>query len=244
MLFRSAWGYFNRAVTLDQLGQMPAAIADYSAALERDPDLLAAVQNRGIAQLELQQNAAALADFDRLRDAGQNDSVLYALRGQALERLQRSDEADTEFALALKDENLARMTEPRRSQLLCSFGFAVCSRRPNDAEQAFARIPSDDPKSPDALYGRGLLAAQSGRLERAVELFSQALEGRPTFGEPRRFRAIMLARLGRFAEAIADINTALQAAPKSEATLYAAACVTSLAAEHAPNAAAARQAKG
>ena len=237
-----AWGYFNRAVTLDQLGQKSAAVADYSAALERDPELLAAVQNRGLAQLELQQNAAALADFDRLRDAGHNDPVLHALRGQALERLQRSEEADAEFAVALSDKNLARLTEPRRNQLHCSFGFAVCSRRPHDAEQAFARVPSDDPKSSEALYGRGLLAVQAGRLERAIELFGQALEGRPNFGEPRRFRAIMLARLGRFAEAITEINTTLQSAPKSGATLYAAACVTSLAAEQAPNSAAAKQA--
>ena len=237
-----AWGYFNRAVTLDQLGQKSAAVADYSAALERDPELLAAVQNRGLAQLELQQNAAALADFDRLREAGHNDPVLHALRGQALERLQRSEEADAEFAVALSDKNLARLTEPRRNQLHCSFGFAVCSRRPQDAEQAFARVPSDDPKSSEALYGRGLLAVQAGRLERAIELFGQALEGRPNFGEPRRFRAIMLARLGRFAEAITEINTTLQSAPKSGATLYAAACVTSLAAEQAPNSAAAKQA--
>ena len=239
-----AWGYFNRAVTLDQLGQKQAAVADYSAALERDSDLLAAVQNRGMAQLELQDNAAALADFDRVRNSGRSDPVLHALRGQALERLQRSDEADAAFALALTDEHLDRLAEPRRNQLLCSFGFAVCSRRPADAEQAFARVPSDDPKFSEALYGRGLLAVQAGRLEQAVELFGKALEVRPNFGEPRRFRAIMLARLGRFTEAITEINTALQSAPKSGATLYAAACVTALAAEQAPNPTAAQQATG
>lgn len=239
-----AWGYFNRAYVLDQLGQKEAAIADYSAALERDPESVAALQNRGIARLELKQYESALADFDQLLGMGRREVVLHALRGQALEGLQRSGEADAAFALAMDDEALATMSEPRRDQLLCSFGFAISARRPRDAEQAFARIPSDDPKYPEALYGRGLLAANADRLEQAVELLGQALERRPSFGEPRRFRAILLARLGRFTEAIAEINTALQLAPQSGAALYAAACVTALAAEQAPNTAAARQAAG
>jgi serine/threonine protein kinase/Flp pilus assembly protein TadD len=229
-----AWGYFNRAYTLDQLGPKSAAIADYSAALERDPELLAAFQNRGMARLELGQHAEALADFDRLQEHGRHDPVLPALRGQALEGLQRSEEADAAFAAALQEDNLASLSAAQRHQLLCSFGFAISARRPDEAERAFARIPSDDPKSPEALYGRGLLAARADRLERAAELFAQALEQRSNFGEARRYRAILLARLGRLAEALTEINTALRAAPRSGATLYAAACVTALAAEQAP----------
>lgn len=236
------WGYFNRAFTFDQLGQKDAAIADYTAALDRDPDLQAARHNRGMARLELGQHAAALEDFDRLLLTDRQATVLHALRGQALEGLHRSDEADAAFAIALNEDNLAKLPESERHQLLCSFGFAVASRRPQDAEKAFARIPSDDPKFPEALYGRGLLAANANRIERAAELFALALDRRPNFGEARRFRAILLARLGRLSEAITEINTALQTAPKSGATLYAAACVTALAVEHAPTPDAARQA--
>ncbi len=168
--------------------------------------------------------------------------VLHALRGQALAGLNRHDEADAAFAFALNSEHLATLPPAQQHQLLCSYGFAVSVRRPGDADKAFARIPSDDPKSPEALYGRGLLATNANRLERASELFAQALDQRPTFGEARRFRAILLARLNRINEALTEINTALQAAPKSGATLYAAACVTALAAEQAPTPAAARQA--
>ena len=264
-----AWGHFNRAFALDQLGQKGAAIVDYSAALDRDADLEEAIRNRGIARLELGKHDEALADFDRLIEArgvgslfqvGEErsatsprviadlkktpDPVLFALRGQALAGLHRNDEADAAFALAMTADQLANLPIERQHQLLCSFGFAVVSRRPADAEKAFARIPSDDPKYPEALYGRGLIATNSNRMERATELFGKALELRPHFGEARRFRAILLARLGRIAEAITEINTALQAAPKSGAALYAAACVTALAAEQAPSPAAARQATG
>lgn len=237
-----AWGYFNRAFTLDQLGQKAAAIADYSAALERDADLEEALRNRGLARLELGQHAEALQDFDHLVAIGRHEPILNAVRGQALEGLHRSAEADAAFAMAMTTDEFAKLPITQQHQLQCSFGFAVASRRPEDAEKAFARIPSDDPKYPEALYGRGLIATNANRWERAAELFAKALELRPTFGEARRFRAILLARLGRFTEAITEINTALQAAPKSGATLYAAACVTALAAEQAPSSVAARQA--
>lgn len=236
------WGYFNRAFTLDQLGQKEAAITDYTAALDRDPDLLAARHNRGMARLELGQHAAALEDFDRLLLSERPAAVVQALRGQALEGLRRSDEADAAFDIALNDDNLATLLPTQQHQLLCSTGFALSSRRPQEAEQAFTRIPSDDPKFPEALYGRGLLAANAGRIERAAELFGLALDRRPSFGEARRFRAILLARMGRLSEAITEINTALQGAPKSGPTLYAAACVTALAVDHAPTPDAARQA--
>ncbi len=238
-----AWGYFNRAFALEQLGQKAAAIDDYSATLDRDPELLNARRNRVLARLELGQHADALADFDKLIDAKvTSDPVLNALRGQALAGLNRNDEADAAFAIAMHAENLATLSAEQQHQLLCSFAFAISTRRPADADKAFARVPLGDPKSPEALYGRGLLATNANRLERATELFTKALELRPSFAEARRFRAILLARLGRFTEAITEINTALQAAPNSGATFYAAACVTALAAEQAPNPTAARQA--
>lgn len=236
------WGYFNRAFTLDQLGQKEAAIADYTAALDRDPELLAARQNRGMARLELGQHATALEDFDRLRSSERPAAVVQALRGQALEGLRRSNEADAAFDIALNEDNLTKLLPTQQHQLLCSVGFALSSRRPQEAERAFTRIPSDDPKFPEALYGRGLLAANEDRIERAAELFALALDRRPNFGEARRFRAILLARMGRLSEALTEINTALQASPKSGPTLYAAACVTALAVDHAPTPEAARRA--
>ena len=152
-----AWGYFNRAFTLDQLGQKAAAIVDYSAALDRDPELLAALRNRGMARLELGLHADALADFDCFidrqgvgslfpaapsinqptlneRSGGRKktpDPVLHALRGQALAGLNRHDEADTAFDIALNSEQLA--TLPPHSSISCSALMALPSRHAGQA---------------------------------------------------------------------------------------------------------------
>ncbi len=46
-----AWGYFNRGCVLDRAGNKSAAIRDFTAALDRDPALIAAHVNRGLALL-------------------------------------------------------------------------------------------------------------------------------------------------------------------------------------------------
>lgn len=226
-----AWGHFNRGFALDQIGQKLSAIADYTAALERDEDLIAAYHNRGLARLEVGQLEAALSDFDAVIAKHRGDAVNESLRGQTLERLGRHAEADIAFAAA--GTQIDSLSDQVRNQLACSYGFAVYERLPVEAKRAFQRVPSSDVKYPEALYGLAMLAVKVGHLERAVELFGKALTNRPGFEEARRFRAVLLARLQQFSEAISEINTALQSAPKNGATLYAAACVTSLAAEHA-----------
>ena len=49
------WGYFNRGYVLDRSGLKADAIADYTAALDRDPGFVAAQVNRGLARVELKQ---------------------------------------------------------------------------------------------------------------------------------------------------------------------------------------------
>ena len=236
-----AWGHFNRGFALDQIGQKRAAIADYSAALERDSDLIPAYHNRGLARLELGQNEAALSDFDSVIAKHRGEAVIHSLRGQALERLKRHADADAAFEVAAMQ--LDSLPESIRNQLACSYGFAVYTRLPAEAKRAFQRVPVGDAKYPEALYGLAMIAVNEDRLERAVELFGKALTIRSKFEEARRFRAVLLARLQQFSEAIAEINTALQSDPKNGATLYAAACVTSLAAEHSTTPTAKQQAR-
>jgi tetratricopeptide (TPR) repeat protein len=235
-----AWGYFNRGFALDRLGDKTAAVADYTAALQRDPTLAAAFQNRGVAELELRQYPAALADFDQVTALGRQGPALHGLRGQALEALGRHAEADAAFAACFA--HWSSLSERDRNPLSCAYGFAVCGRLPDQAEHAFRAIPPRDPKYADACYGRGLLAVNRAQPEEALQHFAEALAARPGFEEAHRYRAVLQARQGRIPEAVAEINEALRAAPKSGATLYAAACVTALASQQADSPPAARQA--
>src|SRR5262249_21164165 len=93
-----AWGYFNLGCAFDRAGRKAAAILEFTAALERDPDLVPALVNRGLPRLELKQHRAALADFDRACALGAQDARISAGRGIALEGLGHHRQADAAFA--------------------------------------------------------------------------------------------------------------------------------------------------
>jgi tetratricopeptide (TPR) repeat protein len=81
------------------------------------------------------------------------------------------------------------------------------------------------PDQPEALYGRGMIQIDEGRITEALRSFNRLLEIQPSFLEARRFRAILLSRRGEFDGASRDINECLQRDPNGGATYYAAACV-------------------
>ena len=223
------WGYFNRGYVLDRSGMKADAIADYTAALDRDPRLVAALVNRGLARVELKQYPLALDDFDQALTLGaEGDAPVHAARGIALEALGRHAEADSAFQVAF---SLAPHTDPAHIRLIWTYGFAVASRLPRQAEEAFDDALRHDPHHPQALYGKAMLAMERGQLDIALRFFDRALEATPAFVEARRYRAVVLARQGAWERATRDINWCLDREPGSGETLYAAACVAARAAE-------------
>ena len=188
------WGYFNRGYVLDRSGMKADAIADYTTALDRDPGFVAAQVNRGLARVELKQYRPALEDFDQaLELGGQGDAALHAGRGIALEALGRDAEADSAFQVAFA---LAPHNDPAHVRLLWTYGFAVASRLPSEATEAFDDVLRHDPHHPQALYGKAMQAMDRGRLDDALRFFDHALEATPAFVAARRYRAVVLARQG------------------------------------------------
>ena len=227
-----AWGWFNRGYVLGKCGHAAEAIRDFSAAIERAPDFVEAYLNRGLIRLETKQPILALADLDRARDLGKDDAFLHASRGVALEGLKRFADADAAFALART--RAAELPDKARSRILWAYGSAVLLRLPVRARQAFDEVLRFAPRQPQALYGLGVLAVERGEVAEAIARFDQAVDADPGFVDPRRGRAVLYARLGRWDLAGSDINWCLEREPRRGVTLYAAACVSALAAAQHP----------
>src|SRR5262249_47858290 len=222
------WGYFSRAWLLDHTGKKAEAVADYTAALKRDPLLAPAYVNRGLARLELKDPAEALADFDHALALGQDDTALHARPGIALEAMGRHAEADGAFRVAF---GRAEGQPPAlRARILWTYGFAVSARLPEKARAAFDEVLRNNAGHPQALYGRGLLAAERGQTGEALSFFHRAVEADAGFVVARRYRALMLARSGQFKAALDDINWCLEREPEVGPTLYTAACIAARAA--------------
>jgi eukaryotic-like serine/threonine-protein kinase len=224
-----AWGYFNRGCVLDRTGNKAAAVVDFTASLDRDPTLVPALVNRGLARLELQENALALADFDQALALGAGDASVSAGRGMALERQGRHREADAAFADCFA--HAVVLPAATQARLAWAYGFAISARDPDKARGAFERALRHDPGNSQALYGRAMLAMSVGKNAEAIRSFDRALESDPGCIEARRYRAIALARQGEWARATLEINRCLEREPRKSATLYAAACVVALALE-------------
>jgi len=229
------WAYFNKGYVHDNLGEKDEAARNYTAAIQRDPGFVSAYMNRGLARLELKRYAEALADFDQAQALGRLDLVVKAGRSIALEGLRRSVEADAAFGEALA--GLAELSPPLRLRIRRAYGFAISLRRPETARAAFDDILREDPNNAQALYGCAMLAMRQGAANEAIGFFDRAVEVSPDFLEARRYRAVMLARMGKLERATQEANslTRPQKEGKNPSTLYAAACVAALAAEQLSN---------
>jgi serine/threonine protein kinase/Tfp pilus assembly protein PilF len=224
-----AWGHFNRGHALAACGRLEESVAAYSAALDRDPGFVLASLNRGLSLQVLGRSAKALADFDRVLAAAPDDGSRLGAefgRGLALEALGRHDEADGAFAAALAPGREA--PEEQRRSMWLKYGFAVSRRLPGQARKAFDEVLRRRPNDAEALYGQAMLRMAQKDLEEALGYFNRAMQASPGWAKARRDRAIVLARLGRFAAAEADVNWCLDQEKDCGEAVYAAACVSAL----------------
>ena len=172
---------------LDRTGNKAAAILDFTAAIDRDPRLIPAFVNRGLARLELKQYAPALDDFDRAQSSGVLDASVSAGRGIALENLGRHGEADAAFADCFaRSEGLTAST---RARLSWAYGFAISARDHDKALAAFNDALRHEPLDFQALYGRAMLAMSRGKNTEALRDFDRAIQAEPGRNEARRYPA-------------------------------------------------------
>jgi tetratricopeptide (TPR) repeat protein len=221
-----AWGYFNRGYSLMKSGRLAEAEADYTAAIQDDPDFRLAYLNRATTRYALKQYEPALADLTNVAGLGQDDASLHAVRGETLEALGRAQEADDAFQIAFA--RAVAEGEDVSITVRLQYGFAVQQRLPKQAREAFDEVLRTKPDHPQALYGLGTLLMQNKEGTDALPYFDRAIQANPDFAEARRYRGILLARLGKFEAASQDINWCLEREPRSGEPWYAAACVSAL----------------
>jgi serine/threonine protein kinase/Flp pilus assembly protein TadD len=227
-----SWGHFNLGYTLYRGGNRVEAIEHYSAALRCDPDFLDAMFNRGLAFKELERFPEALADFDKAIELGRSDQLLQAERALVLEKLGRFDEADAAFAEVLP--RVDQLPAEARDGIRLTYGFAVADRFPDKARTAFVEVIREKDATPQvrsqAYYGEAMLAAPT-RPREAIAALTKAVDADADLAEARRFRGILWARVGDFEAAGNDIRWCLDRDKTSGGHLYAAACITALAAK-------------
>ena len=238
---RSREAHYNLANSRQELGQFPAALEHYDAALRIDPAMLVAWNNRGLVLARMGRMAEAAASFSEAIRRNDGFAPAFYNRGDALSALRRFDEAlrDYDRAIALRPDfaeahcnranallELGRVDEalagydraialqPRFHQAQLSRGIALTALgRPAEAEDGFRRAIALKPDYADAHYNLGKALKEQGRAAAAVESYDRAIALRPGHAETHGNRGNALRELKRPEDALRSYDQALALKP-------------------------------
>jgi tetratricopeptide (TPR) repeat protein len=210
----------NLGVTLQQRGDLDAAIGWYERAIERMPALGSRIypadpsdvhNNLGFCLYRKGRTTEGMArcrEALRIRPdhAGAMTNIGIALAEQG-----RLEEAVAQYRRALE-------LRPDQVEARYNLGLALARQgRLAEATENFAAAARARPWFGDAHHNLGVALARMGRLEEAAEEYAQALREHGDAVAARLGLADVLGRLGRTVEAEAQYRAVLQARPETPA---------------------------
>ena len=201
----------RRGHVLCHLDRLAEAIASYDRTIEIEPDDAETLNARGLALRRLRRFEEALASIDRALAIKPDLAVAHNNRGVILQDLRRFEEALTSF-----DRVLA--LHPDLADALSNRATALRElHRPEAALASCERALAIRPNYVEALNNRALALCALRRFAEALDSFDRALgiapdheEGAANHRHALRYnRGVVLFKLGRYEDAIADFEGAL-----------------------------------
>ncbi|WP_255608751.1 tetratricopeptide repeat protein [Methylosinus sp. Sm6] len=206
--------YNQRGVAKEGKGDLDGASRDFTAALDRNPNLTVALKNRGFVRKKLGEADLAVADFSRALRLAQNGPLaadLYNLRGATLID---KDEYDA----AIADFNRSIMVDRKYVKAYVNRGQAYYFKRDFDKaiadfDQAVRLLPDD----PFGYSNRAMARMEKADFKGAIADYDRAirLDPRNPTWHSRRGEAWRLQ--GDLDRSLADHDRALSLKPNEEA---------------------------
>ncbi len=190
-------------------GQRPMAINLYSQALEREPDCVYALVQRGQALQEERHLPEAIKDYDRAISLDPEYGPAYYGRGWA--RHWQEDYAgeldDARRGLELDPKNCA-MYLRRMGAALYGLG------KYKEALEAYAQVLAQVPNDEGTLLNRAHCYADMQQYELALQDLNRALELDPDWAWAFHLRGVVYEQMGKFDKALRDYDQAIHFDPK------------------------------
>jgi serine/threonine protein kinase/tetratricopeptide (TPR) repeat protein len=214
---------YQRARVHNEMKEHKEAVAELDEALRLCPGLTGALVDRGQARLALKDYRGAQADLTQALASAPASTRIYFIRAHV-----RRLAGDLKGALADRAEGLTR--EPADDQSWVARGMERLRQgAPREALSDFDKALQINPRCLAALEDRAAVLAEGlGRTAEAVEALDKAIAFYPEYGQARAGRGVLLARLGKYAEALRDAREAERLDPRP-ANLYRVAGIYALA---------------
>ena len=234
--FRLGWLYQEPLEESDE-----ARIA-YTRALDLNPELASAYNNRGFIYNEMGKYEQALADYTQALALAPEYAKLYSNRGvtytrmgeykEAVEDYTRAIELDPELAEAygnrgntyteMGEYEQALADHTRAIELAPEFAAAYCNRgntytRLGEYEEAvgdYTRAIELDPELAEAYGNRGNTYGKMGKYEQALADYTHALELDPEDATAYYNRGITYCEMGEYEQALTDYTQAIELDPE------------------------------
>jgi serine/threonine protein kinase/Tfp pilus assembly protein PilF len=195
---KTAEAHFRRGLAYFRLNDNPQALADFTKAIELGHPAPDAHVNRGLILHRLGRNQEALGEIDRSLELEAPYTRIYFIRSRIREKL-----GDRDGAKRDRDEGLKR--EPSDEQSWLARGVARLGWDDRGALADFRRAIDVNPRSLAAHVNAAyVLAERQGKTKEALEVLDRAVAHHPDHALTRATRGVLLARLGRRAEALVD----------------------------------------
>lgn len=203
----TAHAHLNRGFVYEALGDYPAALADYTRAIELQPLSAPAHYNRAIVKRKLGDSGGAIADLDRAIELDSADARPLVERASLYEEAGRLNEAAADYDAAVR-------VDPSLPEAYLSRGvFRVKRADLLGAEDDFSRVIAIAPDYGPGYVNRAGVRKLRGDLDGAILDYSAALRIHPR-SHPAVFgRGVMRLLRGNLADGYADLTRSIEIDP-------------------------------
>ncbi len=214
---KTAAEFARRAAARSSRREFVEALADYTQAITLEPDNAGYYRARGMTRLQARQPVLAMADLDEALKRQPNDPETLLARGELYLASRDLPRARTDFEAAIRQA-------PDRPDLPAMEGNAYAIAGQYDLAiaqlDAWVAAHSKGENLAVVLGSRCFARAAAGKeLEKALADCDAAVRKDPV-SQMLQTRALVLLRLGRHDEAIAQYTAALKAQPRDASALY------------------------
>ena len=207
-------GWVAQAKALESLGQEEAAEEAYREALSLDPDNLRIYGQLARMKRQRGDEEGAIEVYREMLERQPDDHATLASLAQA-----QFDDEDIEGAI----ETFERIEEayPADVDSMKRLGYLLYEAgRYEEAGQRFERVLALTPEDGDVAFFQGIVMRRLHRSDDAVAAFSRIPPTHEYYPDARTQLAGIHERSGRYAEALADVERALEIERTRELELY------------------------